>query len=80
MTSSPWMDLSDLVAKGHITVTQHGEDAAHSFLGKTKKKKFYLGGKFTILQKGPLKSFFSYFVKLALQYKGQKLIQKSLSE
>jgi hypothetical protein len=34
ITSSPWMDLSDLVAKGHITVTHHGEDAAHSFLGE----------------------------------------------
>jgi hypothetical protein len=34
MTSTPWMDLSDLVAKGHVSVTQHGEEATHEFLSK----------------------------------------------
>jgi hypothetical protein len=61
MTSSPWMDLSDLVAKGHITVTQHGEDAAHSFLGKNEK--IIWGGKNLYSSKCSLKFFFSYFVK-----------------
>jgi hypothetical protein len=34
MTSTPWLDLADQVGKGHISVTRHGEDAAHEFLGK----------------------------------------------
>jgi hypothetical protein len=34
MTSTPWMDLAEMVAKGHVTVTQHGEEASHEFLGK----------------------------------------------
>jgi hypothetical protein len=33
MTSTTWMDLADLVAKGHISVSLHGDDASHNFLG-----------------------------------------------
>jgi hypothetical protein len=39
MTSTPWLDLADQVGKGHISVTQHGEDAAHEFLGKYPESK-----------------------------------------
>jgi hypothetical protein len=38
MTSTPWLDLADQVGKGHITVTRHGVEAAHEFLGKYKLK------------------------------------------
>jgi hypothetical protein len=34
MTSTPWLDLADLVAKGHVTATHDGEEASHDFLGK----------------------------------------------
>jgi hypothetical protein len=40
MTSTSWMDLADLVAKGHISVSLHGEDASHSFLGEHTQSKF----------------------------------------
>jgi hypothetical protein len=34
MTSTKWMDLAELVAKGHVSVTLHGEEASHEFLSK----------------------------------------------
>jgi hypothetical protein len=34
MTSTPWLDLADQVAKGHVTATHNGEEASHNFLGK----------------------------------------------
>jgi hypothetical protein len=33
MTSSPWVDVADLVAKGHLTALQHGEEKGEDFLG-----------------------------------------------
>jgi hypothetical protein len=33
MTSTPWLDLADQVAKGHVTANHNGEEAFHDFLG-----------------------------------------------